>query len=448
MKKTMDGTKHIGRIASFILILVVILGLFVYLHFIKGVHVHTADNNDWVVETEATCTEQGYKYQMCTTCGISFNGQVIEALGHSFTQGQENVVDASCTLGGSYDLVSYCSRCNLHDSRQTVTVEPLGHREAVAVQENVVPATCEDAGSHDEVVYCSGCSIELSRNHVDDPAKGHTTATAEEDRIEATCTVNGSYTAITYCSECNEEFSRVPNTVIEAPGHTPAEAVTENVVDPTCDVAGSYDTVVYCTVCEHECSRETVPVSPTGHERTGVLQCNERNYALELHTTCLVCGKEEVFYKEDIDAIDPEALTYEQLLAPTCTSTGLGEYAIDIVLEGSAITDSCDVVEPKTPHHLMCEDAEGNPYDVIVTEWHLDAYGNVVYGYRVDEQLGIKYYDEATPGITVLVDKTKGESYKTVWDSNGFAQAYYECEDCGIYGIVLVYNADYDTRVQ
>ena len=108
----MDRENHAGLIVVLLLIFALFAGLFVYTHFILGEHTHQAAEDEWVVETAATCTEQGYKYQVCTTCGISFNGRVTDALGHDFADPiKENVVEATCTAGGSYDMTSYCSRC-------------------------------------------------------------------------------------------------------------------------------------------------------------------------------------------------------------------------------------------------------------------------------------------------------------------------------------------------
>ncbi len=213
----------------------------------------------------ATCTEAGYAaYEYCTECDYT-TYEEIAALGH--TEGDEVIENASantCTEGGSYDKVVYCTVCNEELSRETVTVDAQGHTAADAIKENEVAATCTEAGSYESVVKCSVCKEELSRETVTVPATGHTEETVKENEVAPTCTEAGSYESVVKCSVCNEEISRETVTV-DALGHTAADAVKENEVAATCTEAGSYDKVVYCTVCNEEISRETVTVPETGH---------------------------------------------------------------------------------------------------------------------------------------------------------------------------------------
>ena len=48
------------------------------------------------------------------------------------------------------------------------------HTPAEAVIENEVEATCTKGGSYDEVVYCSECNEEISRMQNFTDKKGHT----------------------------------------------------------------------------------------------------------------------------------------------------------------------------------------------------------------------------------------------------------------------------------
>ena len=80
--------------------------------------------------------------------------------------------------------------------------------------------------------------------------------------MEATCTEDGGYDLVVYCTVCGEEISRT-HVTLDATGHTPAEAVRENVIAPTATHSGSYEEVVYCEVCGEELSRETKKIDPT-----------------------------------------------------------------------------------------------------------------------------------------------------------------------------------------
>ena len=187
-------------------------------------------------------------------------------------------------------MVVYCSVCGEELTRETFTIDALGHKEAEAVEENRVEPDCENAGSYDMVVYCTVCGEEISRESFTIDALGHEEAEAvEENRVEADCENDGSYDMVVYCTVCGEELSRESFT-IDALGHEEAEAVEENRVEPDCENDGSYDMVVYCTVCGEELSRESFTIDALGHEYEAVVtapDCVNGGYTTY---TCSVCG--------------------------------------------------------------------------------------------------------------------------------------------------------------
>ena len=75
----------------------------------------------------------------------------------------ENEVSPTCTAGGSYDEVVYCTDCNAEIMRTTRSIEKLPHKLSKSVKENEIDATCAAAGSYDEVVYCSKCNRAVVR---------------------------------------------------------------------------------------------------------------------------------------------------------------------------------------------------------------------------------------------------------------------------------------------
>ena len=163
-----------------------------------------------------------------------------------------------------------------------ITVKAHECTPAAAVKENEKAATCTEAGSYDEVVYCSVCNEVISKETKTVDALGHTAGEVEfENEKAATCTEAGSYDEVVYCTVCKEVVSRETKT-IDAKGHENAEAVKENEKAATCTVAGSYDTVVYCTVCKEVVSKETTTVDALGH-----------NY---VDGKCDVCGEEDPNY--------------------------------------------------------------------------------------------------------------------------------------------------------
>lgn len=69
---------------------------------------------------DATCTSP----KTCTTCGETEGS----ALGHTPGNPQKkNVTTPTCTQGGQYDEVVYCTQCHEELSRTTIYEDPLGH---------------------------------------------------------------------------------------------------------------------------------------------------------------------------------------------------------------------------------------------------------------------------------------------------------------------------------
>ena len=179
---------------------------------------------------------------------------------------EENRIEPTCTIDGSYDLVTYCSICHKEMLRQHFSISAPGHTPGEAVYENVINPTCVDKGSYDLVTYCLVCEEEVKRKHIEVDAKGHAPEEAkQENRIEPTCTTDGSYDSVIYCANCHEELNRT-KIVLPAHGHTPEESVRENETAALCTTDGSYDLVTYCSTCHKEISREHKTTPALGHD--------------------------------------------------------------------------------------------------------------------------------------------------------------------------------------
>ncbi len=305
-----------------------------------------------------TCTETGLTAgEYCSRCDYKVAQETVSALGHTNgTEVVENNVAPTCTDNGSYDNVVYCVVCSVEVSRETVTVNALGHdydkkvTNPTCTSEGYTTYTCHcgdtykadsvAALGHDIVKldavaptctkdgltageYCSRCDYKVAQETVS--ALGHTNGTeVVENNVDPTCTNNGSYDKVVYCVVCSVEVSRETVTV-DALGHTNGTEVVENNVDPTCTNNGSYDKVVYCVVCSVEVSRETVTVDALGHkEETDEGKdptCTETGLTEGKH--CTVCGTVTV------PQVEVSALGHsydEDVTAPTCTAGGYTTY--------------------------------------------------------------------------------------------------------------------------
>lgn len=165
-------------------------------------------NENYTVDKEPTCTEDGFESIHCSVCGTMKEGSsiAIQAKGHSFTKyvsnedaacekdgtktarcdhgcgatdtivdegtalrhvnGDpriENIVEATCMKEGSYDEVSWCRVCGKELYRETKTIDITDHKPSDPVKENVIDATYLNDGSCDSVAYCIFCGKELSR---------------------------------------------------------------------------------------------------------------------------------------------------------------------------------------------------------------------------------------------------------------------------------------------
>ena len=81
----------------------------------------------------------------------------IPANGHSYGEWYE-ISAPTCTAKGTEE-----HKCSVCKNTETRAIDANGHTESAAVEENRAEATCTEDGSYDSVVYCSVCKAELSR---------------------------------------------------------------------------------------------------------------------------------------------------------------------------------------------------------------------------------------------------------------------------------------------
>ena len=109
--------------------------------------------SDWIVEKQADCITDGYKYKECTVCDLVVETATISAKGH--TEVKDAAVAATCITAGKTEG-SHCSVCNAVIKAQT-TVPAKGHNPTDWIVDKA--ATVSAPGSkHKE---CTTCKVVL-----------------------------------------------------------------------------------------------------------------------------------------------------------------------------------------------------------------------------------------------------------------------------------------------
>ena len=136
-----------------------------------------------------------------------------------------------------------CSVCGTY-------IAPTGHKNGDPVTENRTFASCTEGGSYDEVVYCSVCGKEMSRETKAIEPSEHTAGKPVIENEAA----DGSYDEVVYCSVCNAEMSRERKVRAE---HKHIEGMADVITMPTFTSAGSR--VFRCTLCGEILRSEAIP---------------------------------------------------------------------------------------------------------------------------------------------------------------------------------------------
>ena len=144
-----------------------------------------------------TCTTTGLtEGKKCSVCGTIITAQqTVAALGHNYVGAVTK--QPTCTEKG---IKTYtCQNDSSH--KYTEEIPAKGHTSGTAVIENRIEATCTTGGSYDEVVYCTVCGAEISRTKKTIPAKGHSYTTQTFEPTET----SAGYTRYT-CSVCGYSY--------------------------------------------------------------------------------------------------------------------------------------------------------------------------------------------------------------------------------------------------
>ena len=237
------------------------------------VNLTTHTTTGWIVDTEATCTIDGYKHIECLDCGNRYDA-VIPATGH--TEVVDEAVAANCTETGLTEG-KHCSACRTVFIEQTVT-KSLGHNMSEWAQSKA--PSCTEKGENRS--YCSRCEYYETEEIAMLP---HTEIV--NVAVMATCSATG-LTEGKYCSVCNTIL--IKQTVTDTLSHNLSEYTV--VSSATCTENG--EQIKQCINCTYAES-QTIPA--TGHTFDGS-KCTSCGYdkADECDCNCHASGIKKFFF--------------------------------------------------------------------------------------------------------------------------------------------------------
>lgn len=357
---------------------------------------HIFEADEYTIDKEATCTEDGEKSIRCVNCSIKKEDSevIIPALGHTWDEG---VIQTAPTCTEEGIRLFTCGRC---DATQTSAIDQLGHDFDTQFTIDV-EMTCTQEGEQSHHCKREGCAERTDITPI--PTPGH--QYGESEMVAApTCTMDGSerYTC-TVCQvtrteviaaighDFEEEFTidaepkciasgqkskhcqhegcteKREVTPIAALGH---DMVSQSIkVKPTCTLTG--EEIFGCTRCT---SSETRTIEPTGHDFS-------LEYTIDKKATCLESGLESRHCthkncEETIDerVIEQEAHVWgeeEVVKAPACTTEGksshkcsacgtIEEFSVDMLghdYEEAFTVDveaTCEKIGSKSKHCSRC----------------------------------------------------------------------------------------------
>ena len=296
-------------------------------------------------------------YTSCTatgTCSVCGEQTTIDAIRIDVV----TPVYSSCTQEGSTEYTAKFDEAWAADNKRVINTDKTAHIQGSSVTENVIAATCTKDGSYDIVYYCTAenCGAEINRITVSVTATGHTAVV--DAAVAPTCTETG-LTEGSHCSVCDEIL--VAQETVDASGHSYNSVVTA----PTCTAKGY--TTHTCTVCGDTYTSDETPAA--GHKAVtdAAVDASCTNAGKTEGSHCSVCG-EILVAQETIPATGHTAVT-DVAVAPTCTATGLTEGSHCSVC-GRVLTPQATV--PKAEHTPGEATVENNVPATCTTEGSYD----------------------------------------------------------------------------
>ena len=294
-------------------------------------------SNEWTVDVEPTCEEEGSKSYHCSRCDEKSNVTAIDVLGHTLDEGTVTT-QPTCTLEGVLTKSCTTEGCTYTEDS---AIDALGHDYSTEWTVDIEP-TCEEEGS--KSYHCSRCDEKSAVTAID--ALGHI---LDEGTVttQPTCTVKGVLTKSCTRDDC----TYTEDSAIDALGHDYSTEWTVD-VEPTCTEEGSKS--YHCSRCDEK--SDVTAIDALGHILDEGTVTTQPTCTLEGVLT-KSCTREGCTYTEDsaIDALGHDYSTAWTIdVEPTCTEEG----------SQSRHCTVCDAKTDITPIEII-----PHPYSI---EWTID----------------------------------------------------------------------------
>lgn len=255
---------------------------------------HTLDS-EWIIDKEATCTENGSKHHTCTVCNITADVTVIDKLGHDYSE--EWTIDKKVTCVEDGSKSRHCSRCE--DSIDVTVISNLGH-DYSDVWTTDKEVTCIEDGSKSR--HCSRCEDKTDIIVIN--KLGHDYSDDWITDKEVTCTEDGSKSH--HCSRCD---ATADVTVVKSTGHALGDEIKQAA---TCEDDGYV--LRECSKCSYV---ENTVIKATGHTASSTATISKKATTSSdglLSYKCTRCGavaKEKTVYAASTVKLSTTAYTYD-----------------------------------------------------------------------------------------------------------------------------------------
>lgn len=313
-------------------------------------HVY-ANEGDYIVVKDATCTSTGTQYRSCVVCS---DKDIVEIPKKPDNHSQLSSFwtfdpKPTCVSGGvKYKI---CYACNSSAEVTQVPAEPDAH-EAKGVYVVLTAETCSSVG--EKAYQCKHCDAFFGNEEIPVNSEKHVVGESSTWHVLElpTCAEDGIMVA--FCDLCGREAEK---RAVPATGkHTLSQDWTVD-AEPTCSADGVQSR--HCTVCDAPFEAIAIPAIPDKHTFSDEYTIDKAADCISEGTMskhCLYCDAKTDIYAINIDP-DAHSYTDEWIVTkePSCSSTGLkhrvctlcGKNSVSIMIDKTAHTypDTYEIIK-------------------------------------------------------------------------------------------------------